>query len=1562
MIEESIIAGSGILETVDLAEIINQLWLKRHSDSDDGLENQAHSEHYLQEAYTDRYLFELIQNARDAAKAANVQGEILINLTDKCLSITNNGMPFNEEGIRGVTLIGASSKESGEFIGFKGIGFKSVQDVTNQPRIVTAYGTIVFDRQRSYALLSERFKSAEDLPLFFLPHYDAERLSVAERDAGMVTRVDLPLKRGVTAAAIEEAFSKKILRSTVLLLGSIKKITFISPGKNIVFDITPKPAHKIEVALNGKAYAYKVFKPGNKARISADILSQLSAKEEAVYGKDPYVDISVALRSDEKNHLMQIPDCKLYLYFPLRITSGFPFIIHSHFVVDPQRTALRPGPLNEFIAKEIGRYLGGDWFRAFKKDHAGNVLNFLAFTRNPDEPILDLLYDELVSQLMPQAFIYDHESRKSLRADQVMIAADADRKLFPGNKLNNKTLVYIEDDHVSDWLIDEFDVDVLEPQHILQYIEAECARQARLKNVEYFVDLYSYVALRRDINLREYNVLIDEEFRLFKGSDYVFNGMERSEGIHLSKTILRHIHIAHPKVRNSYSREIQDRLGFTEFGRDALVRRLLELYELSKPPYRDIVVALLSSGSSLTGLIRRNIRVPVISAGRTEWISALTNPVYLDTTDTRTTYPNGRFVNMRALQNDYLSADNLASGLAKLGVWQIPAMYFREGSRKVYPGEQPYEETHAAIYKTTPFYDISGDWLIDQPAAPNAWFSQSIIENWEGYRRITEETDGLRIRYQSQRSGPLPYPLELIFKSSSFFEYIVTQVWLVTEQGPGQLRDVLFAGPGDKGQRITQLRNYFRVLQLDYYRHDRFVRDTRAHHLDQPDFLSFRRMLAMVNRLYPDVGRMPELFRKAYHVILNKLFDLYASGAPERDTEITKFKSSIFLCRNDYEESFGWAKGSQVYFVENRIAFEAYPVAVQQVIQPQFTLMDKTRFGQMARRIGVNYREQIEEQLQPYEVEQEIPLTVYVRSLPECLALLEVKSETMLVNNSTAKQLSALQVSKCRSLTVEFYHQAQLLDSYNPHYKVTNAKKALTILVTEPLAGMEYQFFAGLVCSIVNELQDKDFQAYENSLQDFFLSPDGKGYLKRNHVDAYRIEEISELLQDLVLNERQSFWDAVCRIRPGISPMDWSAPEQELSQLAGRLHIDEADILEFDAAADISNLSAGSNIPLLAKLIKSLKVSFETFRQRSMLPVSFFLYHQQRFDAYRQSLKATYEYDLFHYLQKGAEKDQERFAQLLLDYDRAVYNGTDGLQADIQRLLKQYVIRLFPKLKFAFIKNKNAAGFIAGVYNQNFKTLTTLLNGRKADLTELNRYLLFNKERSLLYFGHIQEIANRYILWLQNLRHQGGGQSTRDPGGVDLSRYQNLAGATIGTAGTVSVPVPGGQAPAAPNNTNKGGGGNGKRFDADLSQQNNAMTGLVAEYMVYQMLLAKKAHDLDWISANAATAGINREGRDDKRYDMTYNSDDGDPQYIEVKGTTGGDNAFFISKQEVDFARDKKLSYHLVFVRHALDNDHREIVDLGNPFYIAPGETLLHNGRYTAVYDTLRILFDVADP
>ncbi len=95
---------------------------------------------------TQRFIFELIQNADDAA--SEEENEVLFDFHTDCLIVSHNGRPFDEEDVRAITHAGKGTKESDQSkTGYKGIGFKSVFGKSNRVSIYSGGFNFRFDER-----------------------------------------------------------------------------------------------------------------------------------------------------------------------------------------------------------------------------------------------------------------------------------------------------------------------------------------------------------------------------------------------------------------------------------------------------------------------------------------------------------------------------------------------------------------------------------------------------------------------------------------------------------------------------------------------------------------------------------------------------------------------------------------------------------------------------------------------------------------------------------------------------------------------------------------------------------------------------------------------------------------------------------------------------------------------------------------------------------------------------------------------------------------------------------------------------------------------------------------------------------------------------------------------------------------------------------------------------------------------------------------------------------------------------------------------------------------------
>jgi hypothetical protein len=93
--------------------------------------------------YGDRVVYELLQNAHDAQ--ADGPGRVAIHLVVSApdrgeLYVANGGEGFSRENLEAIRNIANSTKDIGEGIGNKGVGFRSVEALTDDPHVYSCRG------------------------------------------------------------------------------------------------------------------------------------------------------------------------------------------------------------------------------------------------------------------------------------------------------------------------------------------------------------------------------------------------------------------------------------------------------------------------------------------------------------------------------------------------------------------------------------------------------------------------------------------------------------------------------------------------------------------------------------------------------------------------------------------------------------------------------------------------------------------------------------------------------------------------------------------------------------------------------------------------------------------------------------------------------------------------------------------------------------------------------------------------------------------------------------------------------------------------------------------------------------------------------------------------------------------------------------------------------------------------------------------------------------------------------------------------------------------------------
>lgn len=337
--------------------------------------------------YGDRVLFELLQNAHDA-HAVGERGEVAIRLAlanddTGVLLVANKGRPFSGSNFEAIRNIGTSDKEIGEGIGNKGLGFRSVEALTNDVHIFSAGPQVPASSFDGYCfrfastgeiaeLLEEvgatrdvAAKVAADIPRYLVPVAVSEQSDEIRRLAalGYATVVCLPLasSREVELAKKQVAALNNAAAPVQLFLDRLAslEISIVRAGIEVeratlsrsVEPIPRDPSSSIRmqrVKLNDGSLFLVVEQTLQKDTVLAAVAKSIPAapplKRWLAWKGDAVVSIAVSLD--------KAVAARLYNFLPMDDHAVSPMAGHidAPFFADIDRRSIKPDlPLNQLL-------------------------------------------------------------------------------------------------------------------------------------------------------------------------------------------------------------------------------------------------------------------------------------------------------------------------------------------------------------------------------------------------------------------------------------------------------------------------------------------------------------------------------------------------------------------------------------------------------------------------------------------------------------------------------------------------------------------------------------------------------------------------------------------------------------------------------------------------------------------------------------------------------------------------------------------------------------------------------------------------------------------------------------------------------------------------------------------------------------------------------------------------------------------------------------------------------------------------------------------------------------
>ncbi|MFH6951431.1 DUF3883 domain-containing protein [Flavobacterium sp. FlaQc-51] len=303
------------------------------------------NEKALTEAYNGRQLLEMLQNADDA-KTDKIF--LQLDTQNNILTIANNGISFDINGLGSLMLANNSPKNKRDFIGNKGLGFRSILNWVNIVKIKTKTCVLEFSKgiarnhfeqlipdiiTRQQIIDKEKDLPKGDLPIAILAIPDFKENNIMQ---DWETIIELTYKKEEEPIIIEQF---QTINEEVLL--------FLNHTSQITISTTDDPINKHLVRTKSNIYGKETLTINKKTWNIFD-----SGERNLPNTTEKFYKYKIAWQDD-------LSDKNTYFatYFPTQVPTHLPYLIHATFDLDPSRNHLNKSSNNEYILTQIAKTL-----------------------------------------------------------------------------------------------------------------------------------------------------------------------------------------------------------------------------------------------------------------------------------------------------------------------------------------------------------------------------------------------------------------------------------------------------------------------------------------------------------------------------------------------------------------------------------------------------------------------------------------------------------------------------------------------------------------------------------------------------------------------------------------------------------------------------------------------------------------------------------------------------------------------------------------------------------------------------------------------------------------------------------------------------------------------------------------------------------------------------------------------------------------------------------------------------------------------------------------------------
>jgi hypothetical protein len=425
------------------------------------------------------YALELIQNAEDEGSPS-----IIFVLSDEYLAVINEGKPFDEEDVWAICSVKPAHKR--KKIGFFGIGFKSVFNVTEKPRVIS----------NNFNFIIEDFvypRPKNEIPESLKDYYSPEKGAI----------FILPHSPGLPSyKELREGF--QFLDSKLLLfLDNIKHLKFVDIMNKSEWEIRKSLEGNSTISLfdsrNGEETKWKVF-PHDVRVQDKNIIPR---GKEGI--KETRITIAFPLNDATRDWVKK--SGVVYCYLPTKKRTDLPFLIQADFIPTVGRENISDEPWNKWLMRKLGIWATNAINSIRNDEQLGRfIYDFIPLSGEIKDDLIKHLYEPLFESLKKKEIA---KITKGWQKPRCCAIPDDDRlrDILVKKDLRllfNKKLFYINRDLFdrdeftrAERVLFELGAKNVGINEVIEFVQKKTA--IKKKNKEWFLNLYDYLRTEFDV-------------------------------------------------------------------------------------------------------------------------------------------------------------------------------------------------------------------------------------------------------------------------------------------------------------------------------------------------------------------------------------------------------------------------------------------------------------------------------------------------------------------------------------------------------------------------------------------------------------------------------------------------------------------------------------------------------------------------------------------------------------------------------------------------------------------------------------------------------------------------------------------------------------------------------------------------------------------------------------------------------------------------------------------------------------------------------------------------------